>query len=106
VNGESVRQTRLRDWAALLLAVAICTAVNLVTIGVLYDAIRSPKPGVALSDNATQLLQTALGGIIGVLGAYLGFRAGHAAGEDGGRPPGPAPVSDESEQTAAEVAAP
>lgn len=62
---------------AVILAVGIATAVNLVTAGVLYDAIFSQGPG--LSDNAVQLLTTAFGGIIGVLGAYIGFRAGTSA---------------------------
>lgn len=66
-----------RDWVAILLAVGLATAVNLVTAGVLYDAIFSKGPG--LSDNATQLLTTAFGGITGILGAYVGFRAGQAS---------------------------
>jgi hypothetical protein len=73
-------RAKLRDWVAVILAIGICTAVNLLTMGVLYDAIRSEGPG--LSENATQVMTTAFGGIIGVLGAYLGFRAGQ--GELGG----------------------
>jgi uncharacterized YccA/Bax inhibitor family protein len=57
----------------VILAVGIALAVNVVTGAVLYDAVRSEGPG--LSDNATQLLTTAFGGIIGVLGAYVGYRA-------------------------------
>jgi hypothetical protein len=68
---------KARDWVALTLAVGIATAVNLITAGVLYDAIFSKGPG--LSDNATQILTTAFGGIIGVLGSYVGFRAGQAS---------------------------
>ena len=49
-------------------------AVATVTIGVLYDAISSSGPG--LSDNATQLLTAAFGGIIGILGTYVGYAAG------------------------------
>ena len=65
---------RARDLVALVLAVGLVTAVNAVTLGVLYDAIRSAGPG--LSENATQVLTGAFGGIVGVLGAYLGFKAG------------------------------
>ena len=68
-----------RDAVAIILALAIGTAVNIVTAAVLYDAIFSQGPG--LSENATQILTTAFGGIIGVLGAYLGFRAGQARPE-------------------------
>jgi hypothetical protein len=68
-----------RSRVALVLAVGISLAVILVTAGVLYDAIFSEGPG--LSDNATQLLTTAFGGIIGVLGSYLGFVAASHANE-------------------------
>jgi hypothetical protein len=66
-----------RDWTALVLAIGLVTAINAVTIGVLYDAIISSESG--LSENATQILTTAFGGIVGVVGAYLGFRAGVAS---------------------------
>src|SRR5262245_48231980 len=59
-------------WVALVLAVGIATAINAITVAVLYDAIFSKGPG--LSENATQVLTTAFGGIIGVLGAYVGYR--------------------------------
>jgi hypothetical protein len=89
-----------RDWVAVLLAVGIATAVNVITAAVLYDAIFSQGPG--LSDNATQLLTTAFGGIIGVLGSYVGFRAGQAAngyvaGEGAGVPLGRVPLTAETE---------
>lgn len=58
----------------MVLAVGIVLAVNVITAAVLYDAIFSEGPG--LSDNATQLLTAAFGGIIGVLGAYVGYKAG------------------------------
>jgi hypothetical protein len=63
-----------KDWVAVILAVGLATAVNAITFAVLYDAIFSKGPG--LSDNATQVLTAALGGVIGVLGSYLGLRAG------------------------------
>jgi hypothetical protein len=52
---------------------------------VLYDAIRSEGPG--LSENATQILTGAFGGIIGVLGSYLGYRAGAATNVSTPAPP-------------------
>ena len=63
-------------WVALVLAIGIATAVNIIVIAVLYDAIASEGPG--LSENATQILTTAFSGIIGVLGGFLGYRAGRA----------------------------
>ena len=70
-----------RDRVALVLALGITIALNVVTAGVLYDAVFSKGPG--LSSNATQLLTLAFGGIIGVVGSYLGFKAGQASVEGG-----------------------
>jgi len=74
-----------RDAVALVLTIGIATAVNLITFAVLYDAIFSKGPG--LSDNATQILTTAFGGIIGVLGSYVGFRAGQESSNRPDEPP-------------------
>lgn len=68
-----------RDVVAVVLAVGIATALNLIVGAVLWDAIRSEGPG--LSENATQILTGAFGGILGVLGAYIGFKAGARAGQ-------------------------
>jgi hypothetical protein len=62
-----------REWTAIILAIGLGTAINAITIAVLIDAIVSAGPG--LSENATQILTTAFGGIIGVLGSYIGFRS-------------------------------
>ena len=62
-----------RDWVAIILAIGLSTGIICVTCAVLYDAIFSDVSG--LSENATQLLVTAFGGIIGVLGSYVGYRA-------------------------------
>ena len=79
-SGNGNHRLQPRDWVAIILAVALGTAINTITFAVLYDAIFSEGPG--LSENATQLLVTAFGGIIGVLGSYVGFKAGLAAGRD------------------------
>lgn len=75
----------VRDYVAIVLAVGIATAVNLITLGVLWDAI--VNPGVAgLSENATQILTAVFGGITGILGSYVGYKA-HASGESSSAPP-------------------
>ena len=78
-----------RDWVAIILAAGLALAVNLITAAVLYDAVFSEGPG--LSENATQIITGAFGGIIGVLGAYLGLRS--SSRQDGAgspqEPPGP-----------------
>ena len=69
-----------RDWVAVILALGIVVALVLITGAVFYDAVRSDTPG--LSENATQILTTAFGGIVGVLGGYIGGRAVERAHRD------------------------
>jgi hypothetical protein len=66
-----------KDWVALILAVGIATALNVIVLAVLWTAVtgESDVDG-GLSENATQILTGAFGGIVGVLGAFLGYRAG------------------------------
>lgn len=68
------KESHGKDWVALVLTIGLCTGVNCLTIAVLYDAIFSEGPG--LSENATQILVAAFGGMIGVIGSYIGYRAG------------------------------
>lgn len=87
-----------RDLVAIILAVGIATSLNFITIGVLWDAIFSEGPG--LSSNATQILTASFGGIIGVLGSYIGFKAGRALNGSNGSngpttPPSPPPSDPE-----------
>jgi len=58
---------------ALVLAVSLAIAFNVFTLAVLYTAIQNQT---ALSENATQVLTGWGGGIIGILGAYIGYRLG------------------------------
>lgn len=64
-----------RDWVAIILALGLGMAINTITAAVLYDAITHPADA-GLSENATQVLTTAFGGMIGVLGSYVGYRFG------------------------------
>jgi hypothetical protein len=66
-----------RDWIALTLAIGMCTALNVMTIAVLYDALVN-HADAGLSENATQILTGWGGGIIGILGTVFGYRAGSA----------------------------
>lgn len=59
---------------ALILSIGICTALNLLIIAVVYDAIFSAGPGI--SENATQILTGWGGGILGVIGALVGYKVG------------------------------
>ena len=73
-----------RDLVAIILAAALGLAVNMLMAAVLWDALRSDTPGI--SENATQVIIAAFGGIIGVLGSYVGFKAGDRRRND--PPPG------------------
>jgi hypothetical protein len=64
---------RGREWVAIILASGLSLALCMLMGGVVWDAVRSDTPG--LSENATQVVIAAFGGIIGVLGSYIGFRA-------------------------------
>jgi hypothetical protein len=64
-----------RNVVAVVLAVGLATAVNLITVAALWNAV---DRGTGLSENATQVLTTAFGGMVGLLGGYLGFKAGEA----------------------------
>lgn len=83
---------RRRETVAIILAVGVATGLNLITLAALIDAVWSSDPG--LSENATQILTGAFGGVLGVLGAYVGYRAGATSRVDDeaaakvGRPPG------------------
>jgi hypothetical protein len=64
-----------RDTIALVLAIGLCTALNLLLFAVVYDALRDPSQA-GISENATQVLTGWGGGIVGILGAVFGYRAG------------------------------
>jgi hypothetical protein len=67
--------TPSRDWVAIILAVGLSTALNLITFAVLWDALANPQ-SAGLSENATQVLTGWGGGVVGILGAVFGYRAG------------------------------
>lgn len=74
-----------RDWIALTLAVGLCTALNVIVAAILYDAIKDPA-NAGISENATQILTGWGGGIVGILGAVFGYKAGQNSGDGrGGR---------------------
>lgn len=62
-----------RDWVALILAAGLVLALNLIVAAVLATALLTNRQ---LSEGTSQFLMAAFGGICGVLGSYIGFRAG------------------------------
>ena len=66
---------------AVLLAVGIATALNLIVFAVLYAALtKTSDVDGGISENATQILTGWGGGIIGILGAFVGYRLGSENG--------------------------
>ena len=63
-----------KDWVATIIAIGLSTALNLVTFAAIYDALFSQESG--LSDNAVNLLTGWGGGMVGIVGAYVGYKAG------------------------------
>jgi uncharacterized membrane protein len=63
---------------AVILAIGISLSLNVVTCAMMYAAWTRITAGgtVGLSENGTQLLTGWGGGIIGVLGSYIGFTFG------------------------------
>jgi hypothetical protein len=65
------------EWVAIIIAVGFVTGFNLFCFAVLYTAIQNDAP---LSENATQVLTGWGGGMVGLLGGfvgggYVGYRA-------------------------------
>jgi hypothetical protein len=58
---------------ALCLAFGFALGFNVFCFAVLYTAITSDAP---LSENATQVLTGWGGGMVGVIGSYIGYRVG------------------------------
>ena len=71
-----------RDAIALVLAIGIAVALNLIVIETGVAAIS--RSDYTISENATQILTGWGGGIIGILGAVFGYSAGAKAANDAG----------------------
>lgn len=65
---------------AILLAVGIATALNLITAATIwaavYQAVHGNPIAGGIGENVTQVLTGWGGGIIGILGAYVGYTFG------------------------------
>jgi amino acid transporter len=68
------------DWVAIILAAGVAVSMIILIAGVVWGAIKHGSTAATLTENETQVLIAAFGGIFGILGAYLGFRAGNGHG--------------------------
>jgi hypothetical protein len=64
---------RAVDHVALVLAVALALAVVLILVTAIVNVVDRQAPTPTLGENTTQVLTSAVGGIVGVLGAYVGY---------------------------------
>lgn len=60
------------DWIALILAAGLSLTIVLIIVVSAIQVVHGSFPQVTLSENATQLLIAVTGGVIGILGAYIG----------------------------------
>ena len=88
-----IQPAQPKDLVALILAVAVGTAINIVVLAVMWDAIHL---GAEISENGTQVISAVLGGVIGILGSYLGYstaarRQAEREQHEAQNPPTPSP---------------
>lgn len=63
------------DLVAVILAMGLAVLVVLIIVATMVQILANDlKPQIQLSENATQILIAAIGGIVGVLGGYIGHR--------------------------------
>jgi len=62
------------DHVAVILALALLLAVALVMTAVILNVVSHKNPTPTLGENATQVIVAVMGGLIGVLGGYVGAR--------------------------------
>ena len=74
------------DLVALVLAIALGVTVVLIMVSALINVVDHQAPTPTLGENTTQVLTSAIGGVVGILGAYVGysFRRRHSEGDTPG----------------------
>jgi ABC-type nickel/cobalt efflux system permease component RcnA len=82
------------DLIAVILAAGLSLSIVALVVGVVWAAIKNGSTASTLSENESQVLTVAFSGMIGVLGAWVGYRAGNGAKHEPERPwpelqPGP-----------------
>jgi hypothetical protein len=64
---------RAVDAVAVILALSLALAVVLILCTAIINVIDHQAPTPTLGENTTQVLTSAVGGVVGVLGAYVGY---------------------------------
>lgn len=63
------------DYVAVILALALGLVAVLILVATMVQIVNAAFPQVELSDNASQVLTTAVGALAGLLGSYIGSKA-------------------------------
>jgi Co/Zn/Cd efflux system component len=67
------RRKRTADLVALILAITLAVVMVLIMITAIVNVIDHQSPTPTLGENTTQVLTSSIGGVIGILGAYVGY---------------------------------
>jgi len=75
-GGGPVRRPKWEaaDFVALVLALGLSLTIVLILVVSGIQVTQGHFPQVTLSDNATQIITAGMGGVTGLLGAYIGVR--------------------------------
>ena len=58
---------------AILLAFALILATLCIGVALIANVVEHQNPAATLGENTTQVLTSAIGGVVGILGAYVGY---------------------------------
>jgi len=72
------------DVVALVLALSLFAAVLMIGTSVIVNVVSHKNPTPTLSENTSQVMTALFGGIIGILGSYVGARLRHGGKDDDG----------------------
>jgi hypothetical protein len=61
------------DLVAVILAIGFSSVVLLILVATIVQILHNERPEVTLSENATQILTSTVGGLSGILGGYVGY---------------------------------
>jgi hypothetical protein len=68
-----VKRYHAPDLVAIILATGLVTIGTLIGLALVINVARGNNPTPTLGENTTQVLIAVLGGLIGILGSYLGY---------------------------------
>ena len=76
-----MRSFRPVDVVALVLAIGLGVGIFLIGLALVINVLEGHNPTPTLGTNTTQVLIAVMGGLIGVLGSYLGYSLALSSGQ-------------------------